>query len=229
MTKRMSSLRNMNNLQLLLSTKFWTIQDLHAEVILIMCHTLLARYLVDERENKDKTNDVITPEENLLIYKTMEELFNYLSKTVFSYNRMEEIIFNSFKSPKDNAKAKLIEPYAFYYNVLINSFASRLDLVTKDNEKKQYIPDLLVIELIKYFKENYYLAAYKRFDFVEKLDLKSISQICINVQAKERVSFNEKLPIQEQTLIRKMRNVARFMVDKMVETKYSKVIKNKKR
>ena len=229
MTKRMSSLRNMNNLQLLLSTKFWTIQDLHAEVILIMCHTLLARYLVDERENKDKTNDVITPEENLLIYKTMEELFNYLSKTVFSYNRMEEIIFNSFKSPKDNAKAKLIEPYAFYYNVLINSFASRLDLVTKDNEKKQYIPDLLVIELIKYFKENYYLAAYKRFNFVENLDLKAISQIYINVQAKERVSFNEKLPIQEQTLIRKMRNVARFMVDKMVETKYSKVIKNKKR
>lgn len=219
----------MNNLQLLLSTKFWTIQDLHAEVILIMCHTLLARYLEDERENKDKTNDVITPEENEMIYNSMNELFKYLSKTVYSYSRLDEIIINSFKNPQSNLKAKLIEPYAFYYNVLINNFASRLDFVTPKDAKKQYIPDLLVVELILHYQKEYYKSAFKRFDFINNFDFNSIYQIYINVQAKERVHYNKQLPIQEQTLIRKMRNVARFMVDKMVETKYSKVIKNKKR
>ena len=46
MTRKIS---NMNNLQLLLSSRFWTIKDLYAEVILIMCHTLLSNYL--ELEN----------------------------------------------------------------------------------------------------------------------------------------------------------------------------------
>jgi hypothetical protein len=48
MTRKIS---NMNNLQLLLSSRFWTIKDLYAEVILIMCHTLLSNYLEDEKEN----------------------------------------------------------------------------------------------------------------------------------------------------------------------------------
>lgn len=226
MTKRIA---NMNNLQLLLSTKFWTIKDLHAEVILIMCHTLLVNYLEDERNNKDKVNDVITPEENALIYNTMEELFKYLSKTVYSYSRLEEIIESSFKSTQNFTKARFIEPYAYYYNVLINAFSSRLDFVTPKDAKKQYIPDLLVIELIMHFQKEHYKSAFKRFDYIENLDLNSLYQIYINVQYKERVHFNKNLPIQEQTLIRKMRNVARYMVDKMVETKYLKVIKNKKR
>lgn len=222
MTKRMNT---MNNLQLLLSTKFWTIKDLHAEVILIMCHTLIAEYLQDEKENKDKTNDVISIEEKELIYNTMEELHSYLSTKIFSYNRMEELLFNAYKSRQDNVKARYIEPYAYYYNVLINSFTSRLNFVTKENETKKYIPDLLVIELIKYYKENYYSSAFKRFDFIENIDLKSIAQIYINIQVKERTLYKQKTPIQEQTLIRKMRNVAHFMVDKMIETKYSKAMK----
>jgi hypothetical protein len=76
-------------------------------------------------------------------------------------------------------------------------------------------------------KENYYLSAFKRFSYIDKLDLKSISQIYINVQLKEKKRLNLSInsPIQEQTLIRKMRNIAHFMVDKMVEIKYSKTIK----
>lgn len=224
MTRKIS---NMNNLQLLLSSRFWTIKDLYAEVILIMCHTLLSNYLEDEKENKDKVNDVITLEENQLIFDFMENLFEYLSQNVLSYSRTQQILLNATNNKNDHMKARLVEPFSYYYNALVNAFVSRLNFVTKEKDPQKYIPDLIVIELIKYYKENYYLSAFKRFSYIDKLDLKSISQIYINVQLKEKKRLNLSInsPIQEQTLIRKMRNIAHFMVDKMVEIKYSKTIK----
>lgn len=226
MTKKIS---NMNNLQLLLSTKFWTIKDLYTEVILIMCHTLLTNYLQDEKENKDKVNDVITLEENQLIFNFMKNIFEYLNQHILSYSRIQQILLNAPNSKNDYMKAKLIEPFSYYYNTLVDAFASRLNFVTKKEDTQKYIPDLIVIELIKYYKESYYSSAFKRFSYIDNLDLKPISQIYINVQLKEKERLNLSInsPIQEQTLIRKMRNISHFMVDKMVETKYLKSIKSR--
>lgn len=154
----------------------------------------------------------------------MENLFGYLSQNILSYSRIQQILLNATNSKNDYMKARLVEPFSYYYNTLVNAFASRLNFVTKEKDVQKYIPDLIVIELIKYYKENYYLSAFKRFSYVENLDLKSISQIYINVQLKEKERLNLSInsSIQEQTLIRKMRNIAHFMVDKMIETKYLK-------
>jgi len=221
MTKKIN---NINNLQLLLSSKFWTIKDLYTEVILVMCHTLLFNYLQDEKENKNKINDVITIEENEYIFNFMEKLFEYLNENILTYPKIQQILLNAPNSKHDNIKARLIEPYSYFYNVLVNAFTSRLDLVTKEDEKQKYIPDLLVIELIKYYKETYYSSAFKKFEYIEDLDLKTISQIYINVQLKEkeRLNIGVNTSIQDQTLIRKMRNIAHFMVDKLINTRYSK-------
>ena len=221
MTKKIN---NINNLQLLLSSKFWTIKDLYTEVILVMCHTLLFNYLQDEKENKNKINDVITIEENEYIFNFMEKLFEYLNENILTYPKIQQILLNAPNSKHDNIKARLIEPYSYFYNVLVNAFTSRLDLVTKEDEKQKYIPDLLVIELIKYYKETYYSSAFKKFEYIENLDLKTISQIYINVQLKEkeRLNIGVNTSIQDQTLIRKMRNIAHFMVDKLINTRYSK-------
>lgn len=221
MTKKIN---NINNLQLLLSSKFWTIKDLYTEVILVMCHTLLFNYLQDEKENKNKINDVITIEEDEYIFNFMEKLFEYLNENILTYPKIQQILLNAPNSKHDNIKARLIEPYSYFYNVLVNAFTSRLDLVTKEDEKQKYIPDLLVIELIKYYKETYYSSAFKKFEYIENLDLKAISQIYINVQLKEkeRLNIGVNTSIQDQTLIRKMRNIAHFMVDKLINTRYSK-------
>lgn len=221
MTKKIN---NINNLQLLLSSKFWTIKDLYTEVILVMCHTLLFNYLQDEKENKNKINDVITIEENEYIFNFMEKLFEYLNENILTYPKIQQILLNAPNSKHDNIKARLIEPYSYFYNVLVNAFTSRLDLVTKEDEKQKYIPDLLVIELIKYYKETYYSSAFKKFEYIEDLDLKTISQIYINVQLKEkeRLNIGVNTSIQDQTLIRKMRNIAHFMIDKLINTRYSK-------
>ena len=221
MTKKIN---NINNLQLLLSSKFWTIKDLYTEVILVMCHTLLFNYLQDEKENKNKINDVITIEEDEYIFNFMEKLFEYLNENILTYPKIQQILLNAPNSKHDNIKARLIEPYSYFYNVLVNAFTSRLDLVTKEDEKQKYIPDLLVIELIKYYKETYYSSAFKKFEYIEDLDLKTISQIYINVQLKEkeRLNIGVNTSIQDQTLIRKMRNIAHFMVDKLINTRYSK-------
>lgn len=189
-----------------------------------MCHTLLFNYLQDEKENKNKINDVITIEENEYIFNFMEKLFEYLNENILTYPKIQQILLNAPNSKHDNIKARLIEPYSYFYNVLVNAFTSRLDLVTKEDEKQKYIPDLLVIELIKYYKETYYSSAFKKFEYIEDLDLKTISQIYINVQLKEkeRLNIGVNTSIQDQTLIRKMRNIAHFMVDKLINTRYSK-------
>lgn len=89
MTKKIN---NINNLQLLLSSKFWTIKDLYTEVILVMCHTLLFNYLQDEKENKNKINDVITIEENEYIFNFMEKLFEYLNENILTYPKIQHLI-----------------------------------------------------------------------------------------------------------------------------------------
>lgn len=154
----------------------------------------------------------------------MEKLFEYLNENILTYPKIQQILLNAPNSKHDNIKARLIEPYSYFYNVLVNAFTSRLDLVTKEDEKQKYIPDLLVIELIKYYKETYYSSAFKKFEYIEDLDLKTISQIYINVQLKEkeRLNIGVNTSIQDQTLIRKMRNIAHFMVDKLINTRYSK-------
>ena len=45
----------------------------------------------------------------------------------------------------------------------------------KEKDPQKYIPDLIVIELIKYYKESYYASAFKRFSYIDNLDLKPIS------------------------------------------------------
>lgn len=148
-------INKMNNLQLLLSTKSYTLKELYAEVVLIMCHSLLANYLYDEEKNKElNENDIITPEENKLINDLMKEVFSYLNKEILTYSEIQVILQNAKELRTNEVKARLVEPYAYFYNVLANSFIARLNYVNEKEEKKKYIPDLLVVSLIFTLKEK---------------------------------------------------------------------------
>jgi len=63
-----------------------------------MCHTLLANYLQDVKENKDKINDVISIEENEFIFNFMEKLFEYLNENILTYPRIQQILSNASTS-----------------------------------------------------------------------------------------------------------------------------------
>jgi hypothetical protein len=183
MTKR---LLTKNNLQILLSSKFYTIKELHIEVILIMCHSLIASYLFEENsKDKNDTIDIITPEENKIINSLMEVMFKYLNENIISYPKIQEILNNAERSKENTMKARIVEPYAYFYNILTNAFVSRLNYVTQLDEKQQYIPDFLVINLLLAAKEKIGENYFKKFEFINSLDFNEVLEIYKNVQLKE--------------------------------------------
>lgn len=219
MTKKLNT---MNNLQLLLSSKFWTIKDLHAEIVLIICHVLIANYLEDENNKHLNSNSLITNEENKKIYALMTEIFVYLSQNIISYPKIIQIMNDSKKTKQDEIKARFIEPYYYFYNIIENAFFSRLDFVTNQTNEKQYIPDFLAITLIANFKEKAGQNSFKKFEYIHSLDFSDILGIYAKVQFKQKEQYNIKIntPIQEQTTIRKMRHISNYMINKLFEARY---------
>lgn len=210
------------NLQLVLSSKFCTVKDLYAEVILIMCHSLIANYLEDENNKPINSDSLITDEENKYIYCFMNEIFIYLNQNIINYPRIIQILNASKKTKQDVMKARLVEPYFYFYNIVENAFFSRLDYVTKKTDQKQYIPDLIVISLIMNFKEKAGINCFRKFEYIHNLDFSNVLEIYSKVQLKQKKQYNTKIntPIQEQTVIRKMRHISNYMIDKLLESKY---------
>lgn len=212
----------MNNLQLLLSSKLCTIKDLQAEIVLIICHSLIANYLEDEINKPINSISLITENENKIVYSFMNELFIYLSQNIINYPKIIEILNKPNKNKHDIVKARLIEPYYYFYNVIEKAFFSRLDYVTKQEDEKQYIPDFLAITLIINFKEKAGENIFKKFEYIHNLDFSNILKIYSKVQIHEKEKHNIKINtvIQEQTIIRKMRHISNYMIDKLLEAKY---------
>lgn len=219
MTRKLNST---NNLQLLLSSKLCTIKNLQAEIVLIICHSLIANYLEDEKNKPINSTSLTTKEENEKIYTFMNELFIYLCQNIINYPKILEILNKSDKNKHDLVKARLIEPYYYFYSVIENAFFSRLNYVTKQEDEKEYIPDFLAITLIINFKEKAGENIFRKFEYIHNLDFSNILEIYSKVQLQEKEKYNIKIntPIQEQTIIRKMRHISNYMIDKLLEAKY---------
>ncbi len=90
----------MNSLQLLLSSKLCTIKDLHAEIVLIICHSLIANYLNVENYKSIKSNSLLTEDEDedKWIYNFMNEIFIYLNQNITIYPKILQIMTNTKKN-----------------------------------------------------------------------------------------------------------------------------------
>jgi hypothetical protein len=154
----------------------------------------------------------------------MNEIFIYLNQNITSYPRILQIINNTKKTKHDIIKAKLVEPYLYFYNIIENAFFSRLDYVTKQADEKPYIPEFLAITLIINFKEKAGQNCFKRFEYIHNLDFSKILEIYSKVQLKQKEQYNIKIntPIQEQTIMRKMRHISNYMINKLWEARYPK-------
>lgn len=220
--------RNINNLQLVCSRKFCTIKDVQAESVLTMVLTLVANYLHSDPGIKTKEIEVdgVLETDKLKIKNFMQELFEYLASTVTPYTKIQEAIALSSRSPIDHMRARHLEPYGFYYNELATAFIDRLDYVSKKEESQAYIPDMLAIFLILDYKEK---AGYsfEKYDFIFNADLEGYARFYFEANRKEsqKKGLSFRTQIQDQTVIKKMSSMSLYMIDKLLQSNYSKEVR----
>ncbi len=82
----------------------------------------------------------------------------------------------------------------------------------------------MAITLIMNFREKAGQNCFKKFEYIHNLDFSEILEIYSKVQLKEKEQYNIKIntPIQEQTIIRKIRHISNYMINKLWEARYPK-------
>ena len=216
---------NRNYLGLYLAHRGFTIKDLKAESALILCYDLFSDFLSENIENtifllEDK-------KETDYIKSKVKELHEYLgSGTIIPSVSIQAMIDHASDNPEDKNmlhKARTIQPTYYFYNILVNSFKTRIEHFFEKEENKMYIPELLAFHIIGEMKEKGY--NFKKFPFIENYDFLPIFKIYEDTnralkQQKNLPRFKKKTNLKELTLITKMQMISITMVEKLISTKY---------
>lgn len=222
MNKKMLS---KNNLELALISRAMDLKDIKCEVVLIMCKDLVQKYLKSNDEGKlvnlreDGKENTLTNNIILNEMKRLEELFK---DSVLSADNLQIIMSTQHSSSTNKIKARLVEPKAFFYNILSRSFIAKMKELQKNEEKLSWIPDQLAVFLILDMIEKGY--TFKKFSFIQKYDFSTILSIYTknNIELKKELGVSLFSPKEKQTIITKMQMLSSHIIEKLVSSKYKK-------
>lgn len=222
MNKKMLS---KNNLELALISRAMDLKDIKCEVVLIMCKDLVQKYLKSNDEGKlvnlreDGKENTLTNNIILNEMKRLEELFK---DSVLSADNLQIIMSTQHSSSTNKIKARLVEPTAFFYNILSRSFIAKMKELQKNEEKLSWIPDQLAVFLILDMIEKGY--TFKKFSFIQKYDFSTILSIYTknNIELKKELGVSLFSPKEKQTIITKMQMLSSHIIEKLVSSKYKK-------
>lgn len=216
---------NTNYLGLYLAHRGFTIKDLKAESVLILCYDLFSDFL---SENIEKTIFLLEDkEETDYIKSKVKELHEYLGSGIIKTSvSIQAMIDYASSHPEDQNmlhKARTIQPTYYFYNTLVNSFKTRIQHFFEKEEEMMYIPELIAFNIIGEMKEKGY--NFKKFPFIEEYDFLPISKIYESTnsalkQQKNLPRFKKKTNLKELTLITKMQMISISMTEKIISTKY---------
>lgn len=230
MNKRMIDTRN--NLELALMSRNMDLKDLKCEAVLIMCKDLIQEYLKSNREGRlvslrDESEESKISDNTILSeMKKLDELFR---DSVLSVDNLQIIMTAQHFSPSNKMKARIVEPTAFFYNIIAKGFVVKMKDLQKNEGRLTWIPDQLAIFLMIDMIEKGY--KFKKFPFLQDYDFSLLLDIYMknNIQLKKEQGvtlFNSK---ESQTIITKMQMLSVHIVEKIISTKYEKPKTNKRR
>lgn len=226
----MTKKSNMTYLQLLLISRGFTLKDLKAEAILMMCHNLIGQYLKSEEENKTVVilNDENETRDTQYIISQMKLIHENLDKTLLTIERANRILYDAKVQKINLEKAELIKPMVFFYNKLVVSFTKYSDTYLIDNGKKMWIPDLIAVLLIQNMQEKNY--NFRKFDYIEKYDFTRLNEIYqkTNLKLKKKQGLKGlRISLEKNTLISKIEMFVEKIVIDLIQTKYKEQRKKK--
>lgn len=218
--KKMSSKRILSSTYLLplLREKNYTLNDLKAEVIIMLFENFLNHYIIGE-ENKKSQLIFETEEgreESIYIFDKLYQLRKELIENdVLTIDKIQNEVSKSLFI------ASKLSPYTIMYNSAITTFTKERKRSFNAEELKMWIPDALAVYLIVDAKEVG--IDFSKFPLLENETFEDIVNIYtknnVELRVRQRATNEGKNLLREKSIIGKTINISRSMVDKIVEIK----------
>lgn len=224
-------------LKSLLVSRNYTEKDLKVEILLMHCESLISSYLnnyekgldlnlLAEKQNIPKLNSLDYPSDKIntvSIYEEMKNIHIYLQENVLTIDKLEKI-FASCNGNVVPFQIQILDPYVFYYNKIAECMKQNLEKSQDEGQKKQWIPDLLSLNLILYLMiEKGY--DFSKFSFIKHYDFSRIFDIYnktnLILKKKKQEEDGTSLHISRiDTMITIMEDISHVVVDRLVNIKY---------
>lgn len=222
----------MNNLLRLMNIRNYTVLNVKEEALLVVVHSLLSDYIDALDKGIDKPLLEERNEENeIYIKKVCLEIIEYLEneKMIIPAKTMDAILEISIKENKFIDKALLLEPIAFFYDVVTKTYLSNTNmLITNENGKQYWIPELLAFSLILDFKDKGY--NFTKFEFIKNFDFTKTMQIYYDISNKmDKLKGDSIIKKRENNPIRAIQDISLIIINKLVSTKYIDKSKSSKK
>lgn len=224
-----------NNLLELTRIKNCSVKNIKEEAALVAVHNLLGQYInaIEKGIDKPLISNPDQSDEKYILELT-KDIHSYLSEEILSAHIIDNIMLSANKNAAWQRKVSLIEPIAYFYDILTRTYLSKTYILKKDKDGNQFwMPELLAFSIICDLKEENY--NFNKFEYIQNLELSKVMDIYNNLSIKiSRASKNEDesfFKLQKNSPIKAIQEISLFMVNKLIDTKYKvpSVSKNMKK
>jgi len=187
-----------------------TLRDLKSEALLIFVHLLLNEFMSGFSDDKGIACKTQCDEQTDFIYKKSIELNEYLKDNLIeTYETMKVKMDNALKSDLDFNRAKVIEPLAYYYDVVAKTQTRLVD------KNENWLPEVIAFTLI----ELWILEEEKSFNkhkFIREINLTKVMENIHKIHSISKKVNDTFL----KNLIVKMMDISEVMAKKLSISKF---------
>ena len=222
----------MSNLLKLIKIKNYSVKNVKEEATLVLVRHLLEQYINAIKEKNDKTLiKKISKEDEKYILNTVTSMHLYLKEKIISVNLMDSILEVSLKEKKYMHQSMLLEPIAFFYDILTTTYKNNSNLLKKDTNGNLYwIPELLAFSILIDLKEKGY--SFNKFEYINKFDFIKVMDIYNKTSielAKDMFKELNILKSNKKTPIKAIQDISLIMANKLIDSKYINHNKSKRK
>jgi len=200
----------------LLKEKNYTLNDLKAEVIVMLFENFLKHYFSGE-ENKKSELIFDTPqskEESLYILNRLKDINTKLmNEDILTIDILQS------KVSKSLYQASKLTPYTILYNSAITTFTKERKRLFKGDELKMWIPDAIAVYLIIDAKDMG--ISFEKFPLLDNENFDDIIDIYtknnLELRKIQLIDKETKSKLREKSIVGKTANLSNSMIEKIIE------------
>lgn len=200
----------------LLKDKNYTLNDLKAEVIVMLFENFLKHYFTGEESKKSELifDTPESKEDSLYVLNRLYDLRDRLSnENILTIDNLQKEVSKSLFI------ASKLSPYTILYNSAISTFTKERKRLFKGEELRMWIPDSIAVYLIIDAKDMG--ISFEKFPILENETFDDIIEIYTKTNLELRkLQFADKETkntLREKSIIGKTANISSSMIEKIIE------------
>lgn len=202
----------------LLKSKDYTMNDLKAEVILMLVENFISHYIYSEENGKSKnifndTNSENLNNQNEITFNRLKKLkSDLLELNILTISELNKKLRNSSLYTKTT-----LSPYTLMYNAGIDTFSKARKDIFNEDELKVWLPDVLAIHLIMDSKEEG--INFEKFPCIHNDDFMDFIDFFTEINREFRKRDNSISSTKNPTMVMKTSRLSFRIVKKIVNFK----------